>query len=185
MASMHTRNVEGMVRHRRNVHLDAIRRTEASLNVLQESGAVITFRLIAKHAGVFRSWLYKQQVLRDRIAVLRRDYPWPTHRSAERTSGASKEAIIRTLRERVAEERTAKAKLTDENKELRKVNEVLAGQVHYCRTFHTTNAALVSDYSRIVYHAPPTFGPDKSELEPQRAREFDDELPVHIVGGTQ
>jgi hypothetical protein len=32
---------------------------------------------------------------------------------------------------------------------------VLAGQVHHCRTYHTTDAAMVSDYSRIVYHAPP------------------------------
>jgi hypothetical protein len=54
-----------------------------------------------------------------------------------------------------------------ENKKLRRINEVLAGQVHYCRTYHTTNAAMASDYSRIVYHAPPTFESDKSTQRPQ------------------
>jgi hypothetical protein len=63
--------------------------------------------------------------------------------------------MIRTLRQHLADERDSRAQLADENKQLRKINEVLAGQVHHCRTYHTTDAAMVSDYSRIVYHAPP------------------------------
>jgi len=157
VAGTHPRNVEGMVRHRKNLHVDATRRTEAALDALENSGAAITFKLIARRAGVSRSWLYKQDELRHRIAALRLEHPWPAHRPAERASDASKEAMIRTLRQRLADERAAKAQLVEANKQLRKINEVLAGQVHHCRTYHTTNAAMVSDYSRIVYHEPPRF----------------------------
>ena len=157
MVGTHARNVDGMVQHRKNLHIDVTRRTEAALDVLETSGAAITFKMVAKRAGVSRSWLYKQDGLRDRIATLRREPTRPAHNPAERASDASKEAVIRTLRLRLADEQTAKARLADENKRLRKINEVLAGQVHYCRTYHTTNAAISSDYSRIVYHAPPTF----------------------------
>ena len=89
--------------------------------------------------------------------ALRREYAWPAHAPEDRASQASKEAIIRALRQRLGEERTANTKLANENKQLRKINEVLAGQVHLCRTYHTTNAAMASEYSRVVYHSPPQF----------------------------
>lgn len=153
----HARNVEGMVQHRKNLRVDATRRTEAALDALENSGAAITFQLVARRAGVSRSWLYRQDRLRGRIAALRREHPWPAHRPAERASDASKEAMIRTLRQRLADERTAKAQLADENTRLRKINEVLAGEVHHCRTHHTTIAAMANDYSVVVSHALPTF----------------------------
>jgi hypothetical protein len=146
-----------MVQHRKNLHADAIRRTDAALADLERSGSVINFQLVARRAGVSRSWLYNQPAIRDRIAVLRCDHPWPSHAPAERASDASKEAMIRTLRQRLADERTAKTKLLEEIAQLRKINEVLAGQVHQCRTYHTTNAEMASNYTRIVYHAPPSF----------------------------
>ena len=144
-----------MVQHRKNLHIEAVRRNEAALDVIEHSGAVITFQLVAQRAGVSRSWLYAQKALRDRIAALRREHPWPAHRAAERASDASKEAMIQALRQRLAAERISQVQLADEHKQLRRINEVLAGQVHHCRTYHATNAAIVSDYSRIVYHAPP------------------------------
>src|SRR5260370_21040225 len=96
-------------------------------------GATVTFPLVAKRSGVSRSWLYKQQALRDRIARLRRDHPWPAHAPAERASDASKEAVIRMLRQRVADDGAAHAKLVPDNKQLRKIHEVLAGEGYYCR----------------------------------------------------
>jgi hypothetical protein len=68
---------------------------------------------------------------------------------------------MHTLRQRLADEAAAKAKFVAENNQLRKINEVLAGQVHYCRTYHTANAPMASNYSGIVHHQPPTF--DASE----------------------
>jgi len=73
--------------------------------------------------------------------------------------------MIRALRQRLGQERTANTKLANENKRLRKINEVLAGQVHLCRTYHTTNAGMASDYARIVYHAPPRFSTDSANSE--------------------
>jgi Family of unknown function (DUF6262) len=158
MVGTHPRNVEGMVQHRKDMHFAAIRRTEAILDGLERSGAVITFQLVARRAGVSRSWLYTQGPLRKRIAMLRREHPRPAHASAERATDASKDAVMRALRQRLAGEAAAKAKLVAENKQLRKTNEVLAGEVYYCRKHHTANAAMASDYSGIVYHTPPTFG---------------------------
>src|SRR5690349_16397344 len=109
------RNITGMVRYRKNLHIEAIHRTEVALDVIEHSGAVITFQLVAQRAGVSRSWLYAQQALRDRIAALRREHPWPAHRAAERASDASKEAMIRTLRQRLAAEHVSKVQLADEN----------------------------------------------------------------------
>ena len=155
MVSAHTRNVAGMLEHRRSLAIAAARRAEAALDALERSGARISFPLVAKQASVSRSWLYKQRELRDRIERLRREHPWPAHAPVERASEASKEAIIQALRRRAADEKAAKAKLADENKQLRKINEALAGQVYFCRNYHTANAAMASDYSRIAYHAPP------------------------------
>src|SRR6266851_137428 len=157
MVGTHPRNVDGMVQHRKKLHLAAIQRTESVLDALERSGTVITVQSVAKRAGVSRPWLYKQQALRDRIARLRRDHPWPAHAPAERASAASKEAVIRMLRQRVADDGAAHARLVADNKQLRKINEVLAGEVYYCRKHHTGNAAMASNYSRIVYHAPTTF----------------------------
>ena len=162
MVVAHARNVEGMVQHRKNLHADAIRRAETALDALERSGSVINFQLVARRAGVSRSWLYKQQAIRDRIAMLRRDHRWPARAPAERASDASKEAVIRMLRQRLADERAARTKLLDENTQLRKINEVLAGQVYYCRTYHTTNAEMASNYTRIVYHAPPSVLADEA-----------------------
>jgi len=146
-----------MVQHRKNLHIDVTRRTEAALDVLETSGAAMTFKMVAKRAGVSRSWLYKAgRTARPDCGTTART-PRPARNPAERASDVSKEAVIRTLRQRLADERTAKPRLADENKRLRKINELLAGQVHCCRTYHTTNAAISSDYSRIVYRAPATF----------------------------
>src|SRR5258708_28006398 len=101
MVGMHIRNVAGMVEHRRNLAIAATRRAGVALDALERSGTTITFRLVAKRAGVSRSWLYKQEAIRDRIAALRREHPWPAHAAAERATDASKEAIIRTLRQRL------------------------------------------------------------------------------------
>ena len=150
MVGTHPRNVDGMVQHRKKLHLAAIRRTESVLDALERSGTVITVQLVAKRAGVSRSWLYKQEAIRDRIAALRREYPWPAHADAERATDASKDAIVRTLRQRLADEAAAKSKLVAENKQLRKTNEVLAGEVYFCRKHHTANATMASDYSGIV-----------------------------------
>ena len=162
MVGTHTRNVAGMLEHRRSVAIAATRRAEAALDALEHSGAAISFLLVAKRADVSRSWLYKQATLRDRIAKLRHHHPRPALAPDQRASDASKDAIIQTLRQRLADEGLAKTKLTAEIKQLRKVNEALAGEVYHCRTHHTTNAAMTSDYSRIVYHAPPTFAPDRT-----------------------
>jgi hypothetical protein len=157
LVGTHPRNVEGMVQHRKDLHLAATRRTETMLDTLERSGAVISFQLVARRAGVSRSWLYTQEPLRERIAALRREHPRPTHAPAERATDASKDAIMRTLRQRLADEAAAKAKLAAENKQLRKTNEVLAGEVYHCRKHHTVNARMASNYTGIIYHAPPTF----------------------------
>ncbi len=157
MVGTHPRNVEPMVQRRKDLHHAATRRTETVLDGLERSGAVITFQLVARRAGVSRSWLYTQGPLRERIATLRREHPRPAHVPEERATDASKEAHHAHPPPGLADEAAAKAKLAAENKQLRKINQVLAGDVYHWRKHHTVNASMASSYTGIIYHAPPTF----------------------------
>jgi hypothetical protein len=104
----HARNIEPMVRHRKDLHRAATRRTETVLEALDRSGAAITFQLVARRAGVSCSWLYTQEPLRERIATLCREHPRPADASPECAADASKNAIMRTLRQRLATRRLPK-----------------------------------------------------------------------------
>jgi hypothetical protein len=62
---------------------------------------MITFRRVATVARVSTGWLYGQPDVKERIMRLRSQ---PTHEArppAERASDASKDAIVRALRQRV------------------------------------------------------------------------------------
>ena len=52
MVSTHTRNVAGMVEHRRNLAIAATRRAELTLDALERMGATVTFALVAQRLGV-------------------------------------------------------------------------------------------------------------------------------------
>ena len=75
--------------------------------------------------------VYRELDLAERIRQLRaQGEPRPAHHSTERASDASKDAIIKTLRLRIAELEQARRELADKNQQLQKQVEVLYGELN-------------------------------------------------------
>lgn len=95
-------------------HDATLRRAKNALQVMTRRGEPVTFRRVAETAGVSRSWLYRQQELREEINRLRhasqgRPGVLP---SAERATADSLRQQVRTYRDEITRLRT-------ENQELR------------------------------------------------------------------
>ena len=91
-----------------------LRRAKNALASMARRGESVTFRRVAETAGVSRSWLYRQQELRDEINRLRhasqgRPGVLP---SAERATADSLRQQVRTYRDEIT-------RLRIENQELR------------------------------------------------------------------
>ncbi len=95
-------------------HEATLRRAKSALASMVRRGEPVTFRRVAETAGVSRSWLYRQQELRDEINRLRhasqgRPGVLP---SAERATADSLRQQVRTYRDEIT-------RLRIENQELR------------------------------------------------------------------
>ncbi|HZY01082.1 MAG TPA: DUF6262 family protein [Dermatophilaceae bacterium] len=95
-------------------HEATLRRAKNALASMARRGESVTFRRVAETAGVSRSWLYRQQELRDEINRLRhasqgRPGVLP---SAERATADSLRQQVRTYRDEIT-------RLRIENQELR------------------------------------------------------------------
>ncbi|PWI05470.1 transposase [Streptomyces sp. NWU339] len=93
-------------------------RTKAiqALRELDRIGAPVSFEVVARHAGISRSWLYGQPDIRAEIERLRdvsRRSPSPPIPAAERSSDASLHARLEAALER-------NRHLTEENQRLRR-----------------------------------------------------------------
>ena len=95
-------------------HEATLRRAKSALASMVRRGEPVTFRRVAETAGVSRSWLYRQQELREEINRLRhasqgRPGLLP---SAERATADSLRQQVRTYRDEIT-------RLRIENQELR------------------------------------------------------------------
>ena len=111
-------------------HEATLRRAKNALASMTRRGEPITFRRVAETAGVSRSWLYRQQELREEINRLRhasqgRPGVLP---SAERATADSLRQQMRTYRDEIT-------RLRIENQELR---EQLARQLGNTRAAAVT-----------------------------------------------
>lgn len=112
MPANHTAIVEAARRRRELTRAKAIR----ALRELAQAGTPINFEVVARTAGVSRSWLYAQADIRADIQRLRAvtrhtaSTPVPTH---QRTSPASAQARLQTALER-------NQILADDNQRLRR-----------------------------------------------------------------
>jgi Family of unknown function (DUF6262) len=95
-------------------HEATLRRAKKALASMTRRGEPVTFRRVAETAGVSRSWLYRQQELREEINRLRqRSQGRPgLLPSAERASVDSLRQKMRTYRDEIT-------RLQTENQELR------------------------------------------------------------------
>ncbi len=115
------RNTEGIKSSAQKKRQDAFDKTDEAIKVLIKTQKPINFEAVAQAAGVTRQWLYNQPELKNRIETLRaQQTPKKSIPQSQSASDASKDAIIKTLRQRLR-------KAEDDNKELQKRIEVAYG----------------------------------------------------------
>ena len=95
-------------------HEATLRRAKNALQSMTRRGEPVTFRRVAETAGVSRSWLYRQQELREEINRLR-------HRSQGRPGllPTAERATADSLRQQMRTYRAEITRLQTENHELR------------------------------------------------------------------
>jgi hypothetical protein len=95
-------------------HEATLRRAKNALQSMTRRGEPVTFRRVAETAGVSRSWLYRQQELREEINRLR-------HRSQGRPGllPSAERVSVDSLRQQMRTYRDEITRLQTENQELR------------------------------------------------------------------
>ncbi len=127
----HERNIEGLKQSAKLRHQDAIQRTDLGIHQLVLAKRPVNFRTVAETAHVSSAWLYRQTDIRQRIEHLRTQEALPSPRStgqnayrdgATKSSDASKDAMLATLRQRVKQ-------VEEENRNLKAQLEIVYGQL--------------------------------------------------------
>lgn len=102
---------------------DTLNRVNEAICQLQKRDEKINFRTIASLANVSVSYLYKYPEIKQRIAEIRNEQSSMVRQQLKPTVSTSQVKVQARLKERIKG-------LEDENKELRRKNEALAGQVY-------------------------------------------------------
>jgi len=107
---------------------------------MTDAGETVTVALIARRAGVSRSWIYTQPALRDRIQHLQRHHADAT---------ASRETTIRasddSLRQRLVLAHDRISQLRTENQQLRDALAQAHGQLRASREASTGQTGSVNE----------------------------------------
>ena len=113
-------------------HQDARRRASQAIELLDRQGQPMTFAAVAAAGGVSRTWLYRQEDLRDLIGRLRAD------KGRQVRAPAAQRASDASLRQRLDAARDEIAQLRAENAELRQRLERQLGEQRVRRTTGAT-----------------------------------------------
>ena len=117
------RNTSGMVKAAKKKREAAIERTDKAIKQLIKENQPINFHSVAKAANVSVPWLYKEIEIKERIQQLREQQRLKVKLDEGRkTSTASKDAIIATLKKKIKQQ-------DEEIKQLREQLKVAYGQV--------------------------------------------------------
>jgi Mg2+ and Co2+ transporter CorA len=115
------RNTEGIKSAAQKKRQDSFDKADEAIKSLIKNKKPINFESVAQAAGVSRQWIYNQPELKSRIETLRaQQSPKKAIPQSQSASDASKDAIIKTLRQRLR-------KVEEENKEIQKRIEVAYG----------------------------------------------------------
>ena len=126
----HQRNVDGLRAASVRKHEEAERKVDNAIRGLLRTGERISFRRVATVARVSTGWLYAQPDVKERITRLRVQ---PAHKASppgERASDASKDAIVRALRQRVTTLENERQQLGARIQQLEERIEVLYGELY-------------------------------------------------------
>ena len=123
-------------------HQAALAAARHAIEQFQREGTAINYTAIARTAGVSRTWLYRQDQIRDLISQLRQQH-------APAATLATQRASTNSLRQRLD---TARAEITRLRAENRSLREQIARQLGLQRTQHATDQSADHDDS----HPPKT-----------------------------
>ncbi|BAZ48751.1 hypothetical protein NIES4103_13600 [Nostoc sp. NIES-4103] len=117
------RNVEGLRSNAQRKRQETFDKVEQGIQKLIQEKRVINFNTVADASGVSKAWLYKQPKIKEKIEGLRQNHPKSQEVPVkQKASDASKDTIIKTLKERVK-------KVEAENRGLREQLEVAYGRI--------------------------------------------------------
>jgi len=126
----HQRKVDGLRAASARKHEEAELKVDNAIRKLLRAGEPITFRRVAIVARVSTGWLYAQPDVKERITRLRVQ---PAHKASppgERASDASKDAIVRALRQRVGTLDDERRRLLARIQQLEERVEILYGELY-------------------------------------------------------
>lgn len=117
-----------LAEHARQRHQQTLNRTQETLTKMRDAGEAVTVALIARRAGVSRSWIYTQPALRDQIQQLQRN-----RADAGTTRGTAIHASDDSLRQRLTLAHERIGQLRAENQHLRDALAHAHGQLREAR----------------------------------------------------
>ncbi|MEH2295068.1 DUF6262 family protein [Nostoc sp.] len=117
------RNVDGLRGNAQRKRQEAFEKVEQGIQKLIKEQRVINFNTVAKASGLSKAWLYKEPEIKARIEHLRENNSQAKEiPPKQRSSDASKDAIIKTLKERIK-------RVEAENRGLRDQHEAIYGRI--------------------------------------------------------
>ena len=126
----HKRNIEGLRAASARKHEEAELKVDNAIRKLLRAGEPITFRRVAAVARVSTGWLYTQPNVKEQITRLRGQRAHRAGPPAERASDASKDAIVRAMRQRVTTLDNERQQLLIRIQQLEERIEVLYGELY-------------------------------------------------------
>jgi hypothetical protein len=121
---MSNRKIEALQEAAAQKAKNSAERVDKALERMIKQGQIISFKSVAQAANVSTAYLYKQEILRSRIEILRNQQKQqPKLKQVPLASDNSKNVIISTLREE-------NKHLRNEILEIRKINESLTGKLY-------------------------------------------------------
>ncbi len=126
----HQRNIDGLRAASARKHEEAELKVDNAIRGLLRAGQPITFRRVASVARVSTGWLYAQPDVKERITRLRGQPDGKASPPAENASHASKDAIVRALRQRATTLDNERQQLLARVQQLEERIEVLYGELY-------------------------------------------------------
>ncbi|AVP37250.1 MULTISPECIES: DUF6262 family protein [Staphylococcus] len=117
------RNTTEIVRLAKQKSQKTREKVDKAISKFSIEGKAINFNSIAKEAKVSKSWLYKEQDIRQRIESLRKRQITSIIVSKSEKSSRSEGVLVKTLKTRVKE-------LEEENKKLKNQIQKLYGELY-------------------------------------------------------
>lgn len=142
------RNVEGLRQNAQKKRQEALDKVEQGIRQLLKEGKPINFNTVTQAADVSKAFLYKEPEIKERIEQLRQQGAKKQSEPRRQASDASKDAVIRTLRERIK-------KLELEVRDLRRQNETAYGQVIEVNSLRQQVGRLQAENDRLRQQTPP------------------------------